>query len=329
MPSRMSDLIQLIATLSEMQSRRRQLDLTQQQLDEARSQFNRKMGFDEKSKDADSFLKVYAALSGASPSTKAAFGQGTMASRAGIHEENLPQFLAMVNGMPTSSQVQTERAVEQGLDSMAPEQRTRINQETAASRLGGMNLGQVAQGRIIEGLANRETAMLDSDDPTDVRNVAQAVTGMLPGWAQFQSAEYGRGDLAYKRATLNAKTEGAAGSLTADQMDTAIGQARLLIESMAKRGKDDWARYYEMDQYNKIADLTGMHRINSPDEAPMQRGLWDALFSSRKRPPSTLNEAPSAPAATRGEQPRFNFQYQSPTTGTTNPIDILYPNGRP
>lgn len=325
-----------------MQSRRQQLELARQQFDEGKSQFNRKMGFDEKSRETSDFWSVIDKLSGATRETKAA--AGPMLQRAGIHEEDIPHVLSMLAGAPTNSQIQTERAVEQGMGSMSPDQQQRINQETASSRMTGMNLGQVAQGRNIEAIATRGQQMMQSADPEAAKAVQEAVVAQLPGWAQFQNVELGRGQLAQGKEQINTNaaieaaklaaqlnSAEAKGFLTADQKVQAIGQMRLYIDAMTKKGKNDATRMFDMIGYNTLARMIGSPLMTNPDEAPQAAGMLERM-KQQFVPPQATTVQPSSlqpgPGATIPQ--RFNFQYNQtgPYYPQQNPLDALFPQGR-
>lgn len=340
MPSRMADIIQLISTMSDMQSRRQQLALAREQFESGKQQFNRKMGFDEADQHTKNFWKAYETLQGATAETKRAFGP--LASKAGLGEEDAAQLLSMLAGMPTGSQTQTERAVEQGMQGMSPEMAATVNREAAMTRMTGMNQGQIGASGVAAALADRQQQMMASDAPANVAAIQQAVQGALPGWMQFQQNDVARGNLALGREQMNmqgaieaAKLAAqlnsfkAMGLLTADQRTQAVGQMRLLIDAMTKKGKNDATRMFDMTLYNSLADAIGAPRMTNPDEAPKAAGMIERMGQSVVPPQATtVNPTSMEPAAVR-PQP-FNFMYQTQGYGQppVNPIDLLYPQGR-
>lgn len=331
----MAELIQMIATLSDLRMRR-------DQFEESKRQFNTKMGFDTKSKTTTDFWKAFESLSGATGATKAAF-RGA-AQTAGIPPETIDPLEQMLIGMPTSAQTQTEAAMQTGLSSMSPELRRRVEEETASTRLSGMNLGGVAGSKLQERVGSLSGQLLDQTPGAATRALQgmtplqqQSAVGALPGWAAFQNVDLGRGQLAGQRAQIDsqAATEAAKlaaqlnswkamGMLTPDQKTQAVGQMRQLIESMTKKGKNDATRMYDMVLYNSLAEAVGIEKMTDPDKAPQAAGLLER-FLQTIMPPQATTTPPSG----------FNYNYppqgpmQNPmATVPQNPLDLLYP-GRP
>ena len=323
MPGRgMSDMIQLIATLSEIQQRRRQLDLQEREMQMRGSQFAQSMGFQEKSEEFKKFMQVLDRYAAASAESRGAFAD--MGKSLGFTEEQIASGGKYLGGAPVSPQVLAAEAANRGAAQATPQS----DLESYLGATTGMNQGQAAMSGLtgqVAGEAGRQFAAQQAM-PSAQRpgSFTQAIQGITPGWGQFQQADIGRGqvqaDYYRTNASMIANAQDTAaklssfkamGMLTADQRIQGYNTMLQVLKEMRAKGGNDAGRLANLALFNRIAATVDPSLvIQDPDSAPDEATLIQRMQQSIS-PPGVPGQAPPVngpPMQGTGMLPQNNFQ---------------------
>lgn len=320
----MTNLIQLISVLSDMQARRQQLELSRQQFEEGKVEFAQRLGFERTGQNFQKLTKLLDTFTGATAESKMA-ARG-MAEALGMDEPTTAAFLQHIQGAPTSAQTQTEVHAQRGYQNMAPEQQQMTDRETAATRLSGMNLGQQGISGVTGTMAQRAQQMIQGAQPgtPQAQAVQQATYGFMPGWGAFQQADAARGQVQADYYRTNAtmiddaakvaaqlSSFKALGMLTPDQRIQGYNTMLQVLKEMRAKGGNDASRLTDMALFNRIAQSVDPSLIiTNPDAAPDEAALADRMRQAIV-PPGVPGVAPAINGTAQPAVPRpqYNFQF--------------------
>lgn len=312
----MAQMIQMLTALSEIQTRRQQLDLMRDQFDETKSQFAQKLGFDERSERYKMFTSLMDKASNASgPGQKEALSE-----LAQSLYPNDPNMVASLTKYGANAPMSLEMLRTQAANAGSQPGASQTQQEAYAGAVSGMNRGQVAQSgmmgmlgqgaqqfmqqnpgaatQMAQGYAQRGAtgqtqlgAAQDQSilaDPNAVGKSAAIGAGLAPSSFQAASLE---ADYAKLIATLNSSK--ALGALTNEQRISAIAKKAEIQSKMNDRQTSDADRVRYGSYLNEINKILGEGSVySSPEDTNKGRGITGSWFDSPVPPPSSFNSNP-------------------------------------
>lgn len=167
-------MIAMLATLSEIQSRRRAQDLAENQFEESKHQFATSMGFNEKSAEYKKVSDIVDAIARSSSEARSSLIE--LGKSVGLPQDQIAALTHFGMTAPETMDVMKNREVRQGIQQMTPELRARMDAEAATGATTGMNQGQQSTSALISTLAG-------NGDPTQAYG-KDMLRSMLPGFLQ-------------------------------------------------------------------------------------------------------------------------------------------------
>lgn len=289
MPGNLGELIQMITGLSQIQDRRRQLDLSEEQLHNQASQFST-------TQQSGEFTQALKLIAGSSAKARQGMKQ-LVGSLAPQYQEAAMSYL---NSQPVDPSVIHAGNVQTGDANMDPSQRAVVQNEAAVGNSTGMNVGQMGASQLVGQLAGGAQAQVtpqmmqdfaqrtaNSQTPVDAAvGHAQIAGGMVPGMASIgagqslsapQAANLGvqQNQLAQgwagleqkdremaltyglNRDKLNAKL-GPGGILTGQEWLDAVTKLPAILNDMNSPKADKVSNQARAKVYNLLVDITGV-----------------------------------------------------------------------
>lgn len=335
----MAKMIQMISVLSDMQSRRRQLDLQEEQMRTQASQFSRKQGFDEGSEQSRKIEKLLGEIAKTNSAARTPLIE--LARTMGLDTEQTAALEHYGQNATQSLQSLQEQAAGRGAAQATPAS----DMEAYLGATSGMNRGQQAasglQNQVFGAAGQQFTASQQPGAPDALAKAGQqAVFGSMPGWGQFQQADIGKAGVQANIYGTNAQmiadaqrfaaqlaSSKATGMLTQDQRIQGIGQMLQIVKDMSAKGKNDASRIADLALYNRLAAMIDPTLVwDNPNEAPNAAGLLERAkqFAVPAGPPG-VGPQTQPPQMQQQSMPlqRFQYNYQGPS----NPMEPLF--GRP
>jgi hypothetical protein len=335
MPDSMAKMLQMLSILSDMQSRREQIRLSQEQFAEQKRQFAVRQGVDERSEK----FRMLGNLMDKSSNAGSAGQKEALAELAQNLFPNEPDAVAAFTKYGENAPVSLEmlrtnaanRGMRQGAAPIDQEAYTgavtgggqgQMATSQLQSSLIGNLLGQMAQTpgmatQMAQGYGQRfatgQTPLQAAQDqtimsdPAAVTQSAGIASGMLPSAAQAGQLELGWKQLA---AQLNSAK--ATGGLTNEQRIQGMTALSNIIEALGAKQRSESDRLNLAAIANSLSQALGMPKTPYPDEqsATGGRGFFGGLFGGSVSSPTTPN-----------------FMYPPPTFGGQSPFPPTGPSG--
>ena len=118
MPNGMANMIQMLATLSGIQSTKRAQALAEQQFEEQKSEFGRKMGYDEKSQEYKKVSDLIDRI--ATSSTESRQGLYDLGRSIGLNGDELNALMTYGHAAPESLDMLKTKAANAGVAAASP-----------------------------------------------------------------------------------------------------------------------------------------------------------------------------------------------------------------
>ena len=285
-PMRMSDMVQMITSLGDLQERRKSRMQREQEFKTQQANLARQMGFQEGSEQWKRGLEAIKTLSEAPTEARGAIQ--TIIQSLGLPKELEPQLSQLVM-MPESAAQFQNRTVQGGMQAMTPEQRQQASIAAATSATSGqtplgMQLTQpMAAGQPLGGYqravqfnqANPVAAAVGKTQmgqPNLIEEMARiGAGGMTEGQrvGATQSAASLAQDSAYKAQTLALQILAAQqkGHTPADVINSSA-ELRQLREQIENKKLGINARLTAWQQYNSISQFLSGMGIPMPQVPP-------------------------------------------------------------
>lgn len=311
MPDSMSRMINLIATLSDMQQKRRQLDLMEQQMAQQREQFYRTQGFAEDTSRTGKLDKMFERYTAGTSESRGSLRD--IGAALGIEAGALDALENYGMNAPMTLEALRTQAANRG----ATQSTAGSDLESYLGATTGMNRGQVGMSGLTSDVAGLSGQLMSRDPGV----ATQAAQGMMPGWQQFQNVDIGRGGVEANMASVNAQliiaaqrqaaelsSAKAMGMLTSEQKTQAINTLRQIRESIFNAKGDQANRMQALAEYNRLADLVDPSLRITPDGAPDKAGMMGRMGAGVNPPGLPGTPAPynyqSGPV---GQRPMMPF----------------------
>lgn len=146
MPGGQARMIQMLATLSDIQQRRRQQDLAEAQFEDSKRVGAEQMGFNVKSREYKQVADLLDAIARSSTESRGALT--TLGKSLGLPDAEVAALTQYGQNAPESLDVMRQRAAGAGYAAMAPDQRATTNAEASSVATTGMNQGTIASSQL-------------------------------------------------------------------------------------------------------------------------------------------------------------------------------------
>lgn len=237
-----NDALQLIAALSNISIRKKQMALDQARFKEQQHQFAVAHGFDEKSEHFKQLMTIADNVSKL-PIGSSRDAEIHMATALGFQPQEIAALAQLGQGMPNSPSAIQAQAATRGYAAMNPQQQAAVNQEAATGAATGMNTGQMATSGLVRQIAGQRIAPQDlaalaqgfqvkaatGQTPEDfakgqwlmnsghIGDAAAVASGLAMTPAQKAQADIGRGEVQAAFARVNEEAIAAANALGLNQ----------------------------------------------------------------------------------------------------------------
>lgn len=317
--------LQLISTLAGMQSKRRELDLEEQRIEEMKHQFAVGQGFAEKSDQYKKFMDLADKFSGSAAESQGALAE--VAQLLGHSPERVQALMHLGQTSPKSLQTLQAIAANRGYFNANPQQQGQMNLEAASTGMTGMNQGQMGQSTVGAAMANPTAVtpqmqqgfaqrMSTGQNPMEAfigqmiqnnPNMARKMAGVMAGTdmsaAQQANADVGAGGVAAQFAGVRERanesdqdiavklaTAKATGGMTPQLQMEGFGKALQYHQAISNPKASDEDRTQAMAEYNRLIVMMGYPELqwtasSHPSAASLATRMQNAIAPSAPPPP--------------------------------------------
>lgn len=261
--------IQLILGLGNLQLSRKQQKLEEDKFGQAKTQFQEFVRQFEVQHGDQDFSKALMDMANAAPAVRTAIAK--MGERFGPERAAILQ--AFVTGQPIAPNVQQAQSSQQGYANLTPEERARLDRETAFQQMSGAGTGAVATSQLRSNLATGtpppapvQTA-LEAPTPSPWQQMVQNYAGQVSaGYTpqQFDVQQYGAKsstDVARERIMADLQIAGIRGAGQGGLTANNAGDIRIAMGNILNAMKDPKAsaddNLARMQLYNELAEMVG------------------------------------------------------------------------
>lgn len=300
MAGNLADLVQMIATLSGVQAKKRELDLNAQQLQQQATQFAQ-LGEENK------FTSALKLIAGSSSKTR----EGLTSLIDTLAPQHREAAMAFLSGQPIDPTVTHAQDIQAGQAAMSPGQLATVQNEAATQNATGMNVGQMAGSQLGGVMA---TGAIPQVTPAMTQGYAErAATGRSPIEAAVQQQQMASG-LVTPMARIGAgvqQTAGQAAQIGLGYANVNLGYGQL---DQAER---KMAADYGLDKMLKEAEA--QHYVTGGKGAGLTGQAW---LEGMQKLPNILNDINKNTSDKAGNMARIRV-YNSMNAALGAPVPML------
>ena len=300
MAGNLGELVQMISALSEVNARKRQLALGEQQLAQQASQFA-------DTQKGNDFTQAIKLIAGSSAKTRE--GLSTLVdSLAPQYRDAAKAFLS---GQPIDPTVVHAADIQAGHDAMSPQQLAAVQNESATQNATGLNVGQLANSQLGAAIANGA-----------IPQVTPAMTGayaerVASGRSPIEAAVQGQ-QLADPRTVVFMSQVAAGQRMSAPQAaQIGVGMANVnLGYANLDTEERKWTAYYGLDKLLKTAEAM---KYASGGAGQLTGQAW---LEGMQKLPSILNDINKNTSDKAGNIARIRI-YNATNAALGSPVPML------